>query len=168
MFMPTASPHIAPPSSSVLPHAPADSALNPVLENARIRVRAASLGYAGNLSPAEAFALHRAGEALLVDVRTAEELQAVGRVQGAQHMPWLIGERMERNPDFLAGLNRLASRDEPVLLLCRSGKRSVAAARAATEAGFSLVFNILEGFEGDSNLGYPNGWQHRGLPWDRD
>ena len=36
------------------------------------------------------------------------------------------------------------------LLLCRSGVRSVAAARRATELGIE-AYNILEGFEGDAD-----------------
>ncbi|THF65159.1 rhodanese-like domain-containing protein [Pseudothauera rhizosphaerae] len=139
--------------------------LNPVLEGARHAATVSGLGYAGNVTPAEALALHQSGGALLIDVRTAEELKVVGRVEGARHLPWLIGERMERNVYFLDQLADLAARDEPVLLLCRSGKRSVAAARAATEAGYSLVFNVLEGFEGDRAIERANGWQQRGLPW---
>ncbi|THF67381.1 rhodanese-like domain-containing protein [Pseudothauera nasutitermitis] len=146
----------------------AGTRLHPTLEGARQAAIVSGLGYAGNVTPAEAWALHQQGGVLLIDVRTAEELRDIGRVEGAQHLPWAIGVRMERNPYFLDRLADLIARDEPVLLLCRSGKRSVAAARTATEAGYSLVFNVLEGFEGDRTLGHGNGWQQRGLPWTRD
>ena len=56
-----------------------------------------------------------------------------------------------------------------MLLLCRSGKRSVLAAEAAAAAGFTHVFNVLEGFEGeiDAHLhrGGSDGWRFHGLPW---
>jgi rhodanese-related sulfurtransferase len=59
-----------------------------------------------------------------------------------------------------------------VLLLCRSGKRSVLAAEAATKAGFSRVFNVLEGFEGEiddqQHRGGSDGWRLHGLPWIQD
>jgi len=55
-----------------------------------------------------------------------------------------------------------------LVLLCRSGVRSVAAAQRATELGVQ-AYNILEGFEGDPDAnaqrGKLGGWRHRGLPW---
>ena len=62
-----------------------------------------------------------------------------------------------------------AGKDDVVLLLCRSGKRSAAAAEVAAKAGFRNVFNILEGFEGNKDAnGQRNrtgGWRACGLPW---
>jgi sulfur dioxygenase len=53
-------------------------------------------------------------------------------------------------------------------MLCRSGVRSIAAARRATELGLE-AYNILEGFEGDpdadAHRGHKGGWRYRGLPW---
>lgn len=55
-----------------------------------------------------------------------------------------------------------------IVLLCRSGVRSIAAAKRATELGLE-AYNILEGFEGDANAdghrGTQGGWRMRGLPW---
>jgi sulfur dioxygenase len=55
-----------------------------------------------------------------------------------------------------------------VLLLCRSGVRSIAAAKRATELGLT-AYNILEGFEGDpdsqAQRGHKGGWRLSGLPW---
>ena len=52
------------------------------------------------------------------------------------------------------------------------GKRSVLAAEAAAAAGFTHVFNVLEGFEGeiDAHLhrGGSDGWRFHGLPWVQD
>lgn len=54
------------------------------------------------------------------------------------------------------------------LMLCRSGVRSAAAARRATELGLE-AYNMLEGFEGDANeqgqRGQRGGWRYRGLQW---
>ena len=54
------------------------------------------------------------------------------------------------------------------MLLCRSGVRSVAAAKRAAELGVT-AYNILEGFEGDADAdghrGNQGGWRRRGLPW---
>jgi rhodanese-related sulfurtransferase len=59
-----------------------------------------------------------------------------------------------------------------VLLLCRSGNRSALAAEAAAKAGFTQVFNVLEGFEGELDAaqrrGASNGWRFHGLPWIQD
>lgn len=57
----------------------------------------------------------------------------------------------------------------PVLLICRSGNRSVDAGLALEAAGFTQVINVLEGFEGplddDYHRGTQGGWRFRGLPW---
>jgi rhodanese-related sulfurtransferase len=59
-----------------------------------------------------------------------------------------------------------------VVLLCRSGKRSAAAAEAAAKAGFTQVYNVLEGFEGDldsqNQRGDVGGWRYWNLPWQQD
>jgi rhodanese-related sulfurtransferase len=74
---------------------------------------------------------------------------------------------MVPNPAFDAAV-RLAADGKKLVLLCRSGVRSVAAAKRATELGLE-AYNILEGFEGDANAaghrGTQGGWRMRGLPW---
>lgn len=144
----------------------------PILVEARERAVAQRLAYAGSVATEDAWTLFSSGEARIVDVRTAEELKFVGHVEGSLHVAWQSGPKMERNPKFVEELAALVGKDEPVLLLCRSGKRSVAAATAARQAGFTQVFNILEGFEGDLNgssqRGGKNGWRQRGLPWAQD
>lgn len=141
----------------------------PELDAARADARERGLGYAGDMPPDAAWALAQRGDALIVDVRTAEELHYVGHVPGARHVAWSAGFPMQRNPAFIEQLARVASPDQVVLLLCRSGKRSVWAAEAATAAGFGQAFNVLEGFEGDLDpqrqRGTLNGWRRRGLPW---
>ena len=129
-------------------------------------------GYAGDVPAELAWQWLQAGEAVLVDVRTAEERKFVGHVPDTRHVAWMTGLSLSRNPRFVKELEAKAGKDEVILLLCRSGKRSAAAAEAASKAGFRNVFNILEGFEGDldeqQRRGAFNGWRHAGLPWIQD
>lgn len=148
------------------------SVASPALTLAREQAQAAQLPYAGSLAPKDAWALFSRGEAVLVDVRTAEERKFVGHVPETRHVAWMTGLSLSRNPRFAKELESKAGKDEIILLLCRSGKRSAAAAEAAHKAGFKNVFNILEGFEGDldeeQRRGAFNGWRHAGLPWIQD
>lgn len=147
-------------------------ALAPSLERARQRARSEGLAYAGGVSPPEAWALVQAGAAVLVDVRSGEERKFVGQVPGSVHVAWATGTSLTRNPRFARELEAKVRKDEPVLLLCRSGKRSALAAEAAAKAGFTSVFNVLEGFEGEINdalqRGTADGWRFHGLPWVQD
>ncbi len=142
------------------------------LQKARTNARAQGLHYAGSVSPPQAWALVQAGQARLVDVRSAEERHFVGQVPGSLHVPWATGTALTRNPRFIKELGSRAGRELPLLLLCRSGKRSALAAEAAAQAGFAQVFNVSEGFEGDHDSsqqrGHHNGWRFHGLPWTQD
>lgn len=125
------------------------------------------------LSPPEAWALFSSGQALLVDVRSPEELKFVGRVPGALSVPWATGTSLTRNPRFVRELeSKVGDKHKRVLLLCRSGKRSALAAEAAAKAGFTAVSNIREGFEGELDAqqqrGHGDGWRFHGLPWVQD
>lgn len=145
---------------------------DPALIFARERALANGIKYAGSIHPHDAWRLFSARLARLVDVRTVEELKFVGHVADNLHVPWQLGPNMVKNPRFTRELEAKVKKDEVIFLLCRSGKRSAAAAEAATKAGFAYVFNILEGFEGDldqqQQRGANNGWRHRGLPWVQD
>ena len=127
-----------------------------------------SKGYAGDVSPAEAFAWWQAGDAVLVDVRTDAEREWVGFVPGAVPLAWKQWPGMALNAGFDEGLKAAVPAGKKVLLLCRSGVRSIAAAKRATELGIE-AYNILEGFEGDadsqSQRGKQAGWKVMGLPW---
>ena len=125
-------------------------------------------GYAGDVSPEQAWQWVRAGEAVLVDVRTDAERAWVGFVPGAVPVAWKQWPGMAMNPQFDEGLRTSASGGRKLVLLCRSGVRSIAAAKRATELGIE-AYNILEGFEGapddNAHRGNTGGWRHRGLPW---
>ena len=128
--------------------------------------------YAGGVTPVEAWQLFSAEQILLIDVRTAEERKFVGHVPNTVHVAWATGTSMTRNPRFVRELETKFKKDQILLFLCRSGKRSAEAARAATKAGFINAFNVLEGFEGeiDSNgqRGRLGGWRSHSLPWIQD
>ncbi|RGE46029.1 rhodanese-like domain-containing protein [Comamonas testosteroni] len=126
-------------------------------------------GYAGDISAELAWQWVQSGDAVLVDVRTDAEREWVGKVPGAVAVAWKQWPGMAMNPDFDAQV-RAASQGKKVVLLCRSGVRSIAAAQRATGLGIE-AYNILEGFEGDVNAsgqrGQLGGWRKRGLPWNQ-
>ena len=148
--------------------------LQDALDKARQAARLDGLPFAGGIPPKTAWALVQAGAAKLVDVRSAEEYRFVGHVAGTLNVPWATGTSLTRNPRFARELEaKLGSaKNQPVLLLCRSGKRSALAAEAATKAGLPQVFNVLEGFEGEIDAygqrGHGDGWRFHGLPWEQD
>jgi len=137
-----------------------------------------NLGYAGDLTPLQTWQLLSDDpSAVVIDVRTPEEWSYVGvpnldnLKRGLYFVPWAFYPRMSPNPDFIEDVKREAcpKSDTPLLFLCRSGVRSLHAARALTDAGFSECYNILGGFEGDADetqhRGTLNGWKVDGLAW---
>ncbi|MDV8148694.1 rhodanese-like domain-containing protein [Arthrobacter sp. B10-11] len=130
------------------------------------------MSYAGDLSPQDAWAKLEQG-AVLVDVRTEGEWAHIGipDTKATDNDPLFIQWTFPGgipNPDFVDQLKQQAPEDTGVELvfLCRSGVRSVAAAIAATQAGFT-AYNVLEGFEGEPDRygeRTVNGWKNRGLP----
>jgi len=128
----------------------------------------AAAAYAGDVSPQLAWQWVQSGEAVLVDVRTDAEREWVGFVPGALPLAWKQWPGMALNPGFDEGLRQAAADGRKLLMLCRSGVRSIAAAKRATELGWE-AYNILEGFEGDpdgeAHRGRKGGWRFHGLPW---
>lgn len=127
-------------------------------------------GYAGDVPAQLAWQWLQNGEAVLVDVRTDAEREWVGKVPGAIAVAWKQWPGMAANPNFDAQLRAAVPEGKKVVLLCRSGVRSVAAALRATGLGIE-AYNILEGFEGDVDAngqrGHLSGWRKRGLPWNQ-
>lgn len=133
--------------------------------------------YAGDVTPQEAWdALSSNENAVLVDVRTNAEWNFVGIPnlsslnKECQLISWVMFPGMTPNPEFLNQVKQAQTNaDAPIYFLCRSGVRSIAAAVAATEAGFKECYNILEGFEGDPDQnrhrGNMGGWKKRNLDW---
>ncbi len=128
-----------------------------------------------HLTPLEAYAyLQARRQAVFVDVRMEIEYLYVGHPPGVVHVPWYEYPDMHADPArFAAQVRREAGDDpaRPVVLICRSGKRTVEAGEALEAAGFSEVVNVLHGFEGELDdhfqRGRLNGWRFDGLPWEQ-
>lgn len=135
------------------------------------------MAYAGDLTPTDAFRLLADDpQAVLVDVRTRAEWAYVGLPdltglgKEVHRVEWVSFPDGVPNARFLDELaERGVSPDAAVVFLCRSGVRSVAAAEAATEAGYQRAYNVSEGFEGPlddaGHRGAATGWKAAGLPW---
>ena len=158
--------------SAILQSPAAFAALDHALDHARTLAANSALPYAGGVSPTDAWALVESGLAQLIDVRSSEERKFVGHVPGSTHVAWATGTSLTRNPRFVRELEAKLKKNDVGLLLCRSGKRSALAAEAAAKAGFTNVFNVLEGFEGElddrQQRGKADGWRFHGLPWVQD
>jgi rhodanese-related sulfurtransferase len=133
--------------------------------------------YAGDLTPQQAWDLLRDDpRAVLVDVRTEGEWRHVGipDVSGLDGQELVLVEWTTAygpNERFVAEVAEKAGvqpgDERPLVFLCRAGNRSVGAAIDATAAGLGPSYNVLEGFEGDTDAHggrTVNGWRLRGLP----
>ncbi|MDU0810296.1 MAG: rhodanese-like domain-containing protein [Burkholderia sp.] len=147
-----------------------ERSVHAVLITAQEKAKNEGLSYSGGISPRDAWMLVTAGKAVLVDVRTAEERMFVGEIPGSIHVPWSTKALLDYDHSFITELEeKTSSKDIVLLMICRSGNRSALAADAAAKAGFTNVYNILEGFEGDldefNHRSSVNGWRFIGLPW---
>lgn len=125
-----------------------------------------------HLSPRETHDFLQANpDAVLVDVRSELEFLFVGHPVGAILIPWYNTPDWDLNPHFVAEVKMAASHNRPVILICRSGNRSVEAGKKLEEAGLTQVYNVLHGFEGELDEHHRrsgrNGWRHDGLPWEQ-
>ncbi|WP_028535585.1 rhodanese-like domain-containing protein [Paludibacterium yongneupense] len=146
------------------------SQIKQILDAAQERGARLGLPYSGAVSPVEAYTLWKqVPGACLVDVRSSAEWDLVGMVPDSVRIEFRHYPGMTENPHFMTQLAKQVDPESLVLFLCRSGVRSDETARLAAAAGFSHVYNVLEGFEGDRNAdgqrGSTGGWKGRGLPW---
>lgn len=130
-----------------------------------------------DITSADAFrALSTQENAQLVDVRTHAEWLFTGTpdLSSIGKKPLLISwkhyPQFQVNPEFVAQLQAAAPDvNAPLYFMCRSGGRSLDAARAAANAGYTECYNISDGFEGDPDAkGQRNktgGWRVSGQPW---
>jgi len=137
----------------------------------------------------EAYEMWRAEpeKVMILDTRTPEEFLFVGHPPMAWKIPvatqsyeWDAAKRefpMKLIPDFVARVKQAAKPDDTILAMCRSGQRSALAANLLARAGFTQVYNITDGMEGDPVkdadslfLGQrlKNGWKNSGCPWTYD
>ncbi len=138
------------------------------------------------LTPTDAHeALTASPDVVFVDVRDPIEISFVGHPAGMDaNIPLRFATlgfnakngkyKMRDNPDFVAQIDAVmtrlgADKSAPVFLICRSGVRSAVATNKLVAAGYTNVWNLVEGFEG--NMHKPtqtrsvNGWRNAGLPW---
>jgi rhodanese-related sulfurtransferase len=123
----------------------------------------------------------------ILDVRTLEEFMFVGHAEMAWSIPvaaqlyqWDDVKKqfpMQPLPDFVARVRKVARPDDTLLVMCRSGGRSAIAVNLLAAAGFTTVYNITDGMEGDAvtdpdsvfrGQRLVNGWKNSGLPWTYD
>jgi rhodanese-related sulfurtransferase len=127
-----------------------------------------------NLTPRAAWSeISSTPDALFLDVRMEIESLYVGRPPGVVNIAWYEYPELIPQPEiFIAAVEREAGRkDRAIYLICRSGKRTIAAAKALDAAGFTDVTNITEGFEGELDEKFhrstQSGWRYAGLPWEQ-
>jgi rhodanese-related sulfurtransferase len=135
------------------------------------------LAYAGEISPSDAWSrVSSDPSAKIIDVRTQAEWSFVGVPDlspvGKQVLlvSWQVFPSMARNDAFAAQIEAHGVKpDDTLLLLCRSGVRSRAAAELLTQLGYTAAWNITDGFEGPhdptKHRGTVAGWKASGLPW---
>ncbi|OIP13524.1 MAG: sulfurtransferase, partial [Betaproteobacteria bacterium CG2_30_59_46] len=100
-----------------------------------------------HMTPKQAYEYLQANpEAVFVDVRSEMEYMFVGHPEGSILIPWVDGPDWEIDPNFVGHVKKAASVNRPVVLICRSGRRSVDAAMALEKAGIEDVYNVLNGF----------------------
>ena len=128
-----------------------------------------------HLTPLETWAFLQANtRALFVDVRMEIEYLYVGHPPGVVHIAWYEYPDMQAHPEqFVKQVSRETSGEltRPVVLICRSGKRTIDAGLALEAAGFTNVVNVVHGFEGELDehfkRGTVDGWRFDGLPWEQ-
>ena len=127
------------------------------------------------------------GRVLFVDVRTRTEAMFVGMPSAVDALvPFVETEeimttwdnakstyKLEPVQDFVPEINRRLkekhlTKEDIVVLICRSGDRSSRAANRLAEDGFKRVYTVADGFEGDMSKDgrrNVNGWKNADLPW---
>lgn len=133
------------------------------------------------ISPLQAYEMIQENPGtVLVDIRSSMEFLFVGHPVGAVHVAWIDEPDWDINPDFVREIRKLmlggvAKTDQeqtaPVILICRSGKRSKEAGDLLVNEGLKNIYHVDEGFEGErdehhhrSSVG---GWRFHGLPWEQ-
>ena len=133
------------------------------------------------ISPQEAWEImQKEPRTVMIDVRSDMEFLFVGHPVGAIHIPWIDYPDWKLNPDFVTEVRKLVlggfchetpNSGVPILLICRSGKRSLEAGNLLVKEGFCDVYNVAEGFEGELDEKHhrstQGGWRFHGLPWEQ-
>jgi len=144
------------------------------------------------LMPKEAprFIKAQKGKVLFVDIRTRAEAQFLGMADGVDALvPYVEFQefmtdwdekrgfyKLEPFSDFVPELERRMkakglTKNDPIVFICRAGERSSRAADLLADLGYTRVYTIVYGYEGElSEKGRRNlnGWKNSGLPWSYD
>ena len=130
------------------------------------------------VTPAQAWQiLSTDTQAVLLDVRSKVEHDYVGHPAGALNVMWKDYPEWQENVHFVAevkaALNARGGDNtrRPILAICRSGVRSLAAVKVLAAAGYTDLSNVEQGFEGDKDAhGHRctvSGWRYHQLPWEQ-
>jgi rhodanese-related sulfurtransferase len=106
---------------------------------------------------------------IILDVRTEEEWNGVGKPDAESlnsktfFISLLLGPNRQKNENFIKDfLQKKISKKDNILVICRSGVRSMAAAKLLQQEGYKNLVNISDGFEGNPATG--EGWKKSNLP----
>jgi len=128
-----------------------------------------------SVSPQTALDMIKHPGTYLVDVRSIAEYCLIGHPVNAVSIPMTFWnekiQSFEPNGNFVKDIQGRFKTSDVLIFICRSGGRSLRAAQEALNAGFSSVYSVREGFEGEKDEnGYRTvgGWKNRGLPYTYD
>jgi rhodanese-related sulfurtransferase len=127
------------------------------------------------IMPSAAYeALQNNAEAQLIDCRSMAEWNLIGTPDlspiGKQVacLEWQSVDG-QRNESFCDKISEHIDKEAAIYIICRSGARSAAACQALAAAGFTTLFNVTGGFEGNTDAqghrATSEGWKFEGLPW---
>jgi rhodanese-related sulfurtransferase len=133
------------------------------------------------VTPVEAWEIMQGNQrVVMIDVRSSMEYLFVGHARGSVHVAWIDAPSWTVNPNFVTEVRKVMlggigmgehADDAPVLLICRSGKRSHEAGKLLINNGFTEVYNVAEGFEGELDEHHQRstvgGWRYHSLPWEQ-
>jgi rhodanese-related sulfurtransferase len=92
------------------------------------------------ISPAQAQEMIATGQAVVIDVRDAPEVEKSGKVAGAMHVSRGMLE-FRADPDSPYH-DKALRRDRPVVLYCASGGRSALSGKTLKDLGYEQVYNL--------------------------
>ena len=79
------------------------------------------------------------------DIRRAEEWRQTGVIEGSRLLTFVDGSGRLK-PDFISRFTSVVGKNDPVILICRTGNRTSALARHLVEKmGYTQVFNVRNG-----------------------
>ncbi len=126
---------------------------------------------------------------LFVDIRTPSEVNYLGAVTVMDKLvPWVFMDttgwnakkhryKRRSNKNFVADMDAALkkkglTKNDTVILMCRSGDRSAAAVNLLAKHGYTKAYTVVHGYEGDKAKSgkhkgqrVVNGWKNSGMPW---